>query len=185
MNKTLHCGKLWAKRTFVVPLPVPGGQKKPAGHAAEHNDVLRPGCDPKRPASHGPEHSGEDRAGADPKRPGGQGAVHVGDVRAAVPPYKPTEQAAHTLHPDCEYRPGGHTAAVALVEPAGHAYPAAHGPSHWVEVIPLTDPYQPAAHSPLQPTADSPLLPPYVPALQLVQVLAQPDCTVLLDTRRQ
>jgi len=30
------------------------------------------------------------------------------------------------------YCPDGHWLAVALVEPAGHANPAEHGPEHWL-----------------------------------------------------
>ncbi len=43
-------------------------------------------------------------------------------------PYRPAGQGMHVPAVPGEYVPGGHRYAVALVEPAGHAYPAWHGP---------------------------------------------------------
>ena len=78
-------------------------------------------------------------------------------------PYSPALHAVHTLAPAKLYCPALHCTAVALVDPAAHAYPAAHGPLQLLFVAPLTFPYRPASHTPLQPgPAPTPLL--YRPA---------------------
>jgi hypothetical protein len=51
-----------------------------------------------------------------------------------------------TLDPAGLNVPGAHAAAVALVDPAGHVYPAEHGPVQFALVDPPT-PYRPAAHT--------------------------------------
>jgi hypothetical protein len=56
------------------------------------------------------------------------------------------------------YCPTEHITALPLVDPAGHAYPAMHAPSHDDDDSPLTDPKRPAAHCPLQPAVVSPVL---------------------------
>ena len=61
---------------------------------------------------------------------------------------------------------------MAVVEPAGHAYPAAHGPLQVADVRPSAAPYRPGAHGPLQLVVVSAGLSPYRPATQRVQPLA-------------
>ncbi len=74
----------------------------------------------------------------------------------------------HVPAPAKLYRPAGHTAAVALVDPATHAYPALQLASHNAEVKPPTDPYRPEPQSPLQLALGMATVAPYRPALQLV-----------------
>jgi hypothetical protein len=47
-----------------------------------------------------------------------------------------------------EYVPAGHSCAVALVDPAGHAYPAVQLPEQAAVVRPEVSPYVPAGHAP-------------------------------------
>ena len=65
-----------------------------------------------------------------------------------------------------------HIAAVAFVEPATHAYPAAHKPEHSGSVKPVSFPNEPALQGPLQNAVDKPSLDPYKPAAQLVHTPA-------------
>jgi hypothetical protein len=87
-------------------------------------------------------------------------------------PYSPAAQSVHTLAPVKLYRPAGHTAAVALADPATHAYPALQFPVHSGVVRPLDDPYRPASQGPLQLMVGMADTAPYRPALQLVHTLA-------------
>ena len=103
-------------------------------------------------------------------------------------PYSPALQFTHTLAPAKLYCPGLHMLAVAFVDPATHAYPAAHGPLQLLFVSAATLPntpaghtrqlvepdtlYQPAGQGPLQFAFDSPLLPPAYPALQFAHTLS-------------
>ena len=70
----------------------------------------------------------------------------------------------HPLEPATLYFPAGHTAAVGDVDPAGHAYPALHGPLHDDDCSPLVLPYRPPLHGPLHVTLFRPPELPYVPA---------------------
>jgi hypothetical protein len=84
--------------------------------------------------------------------PASHGPEHVAFGMAGVAPYRP---AGHTLQEPAEERlkvPGAQATALELVDPAGQAYPARHGP--------------------LQEELDSSWPPPHLPALQLVQVKA-------------
>ena len=67
-----------------------------------------------------------------------------------------------------------HNAAVAVVDPATHAYPAAHGPLHCAVDAPVALPYRPASHSPLHAGVDMPTLAPYDPAAQSLQSALPP-----------
>jgi hypothetical protein len=46
--------------------------------------------------------------------------------------------------------PTGHREAVERLDPAGHAYPARHSPSHWGVSAPTLAPNRPGLHRPLQ-----------------------------------
>ena len=59
---------------------------------------------------------------------------------AAVAPYRPVLQLVHTAAPAKLYRPAGQAAAVALVDPATHAYPALQSPVHVEETCPVLAP---------------------------------------------
>jgi hypothetical protein len=91
---------------------------------------------------------------------------------ADTAPYRPALQLLHEPAPVKLYRPVGHTAAVALVDPATHAYPALQLASHMGVVSPDMDPYRPAAQGPLQLALGMADTAPYRPALQLVHTPA-------------
>ena len=98
------------------------------------------------------------------KYPALQLPLHDAVAKPVVPPYSP---AAHSMHDDAFptlYVPTPHTLAVAVVEPATHAYPAAHGPLHSALVRLVDDPYRPGAHAPLHADVVSPVPLPYWPA---------------------
>ena len=76
--------------------------------------------------------------------------LHTGDARALELPKVPAGHSEHVLVPPALNLPGPHAVAVALVEPAPHTYPAAHGPEHWAVTWPVTFPYRPGLHAPLQ-----------------------------------
>ena len=81
----------------------------------------------------------------------------------------PAGQSLQTPAPAREYFPVGHWLAVALVDPAGHAYPAVHAPTHWSVVWAAALPYRPAAQLPVHADVISPTVEPNRPATQLVQ----------------
>ena len=85
-----------------------------------HDDTISPVPDPYLPASHGP--------------------LHAELVSPVVDPYVPAGQAIHDGAAPVLYCPAAHTTAVALVEPAGHAYPAAHDPVQAALVRPVVEP---------------------------------------------
>ncbi len=114
------------EQTDAVELVDPAGQAYPATHDPLHEEAVRPEEEPYRPAEQGPEHNEVDRPGELPKRPAGQ--------------------RLHNPEPAREYFPTGHTATVELVDPAGQAYPAAHGPVQAGEVRPVEEPYCPTGH---------------------------------------
>lgn len=76
----------------------------------------------------------------------------------------------HAAAPTALNCPGPHNTAVALVEPAGHAYPAVHSPEQAAEVSPGVAPYTPPGHSPEHDALYSPGLAPYDPTEQLLQL---------------
>ena len=104
--------------------------------------------------------------------PAGHGPLQFAVALPLTLPYRPALHAEHTLAPVTLYCPGLHNIAVAFVDPAGHAYPAAHGPLQLLLVDPVTSPYRPASHAPLQPAVALPLTLPYSPALQFMHTLA-------------
>ena len=58
----------------------------------------------------------------------------------------PSGHALHAAAPPVLYCPAAHGTAVALVDPAGHAYPAAHGPLHDDVVSDVALPNVPPGH---------------------------------------
>lgn len=72
--------------------------------------------------------------------------------------------------PPVEYVPAGQMFAVALVLPAGQAYPAGHWPLQPGLVKPVTFPNAPAVQLALQFADVNPVVDPYRPALQLLHV---------------
>ena len=73
--------------------------------------------------------------------------MHAADVRPVVSPYRPALQLVQTPAPPTLNLPSGHIAAVALVDPATHAYPAAQLPLHAADGRPAVAPYVPAGHA--------------------------------------
>ncbi len=69
----------------------------------------------------------------------------------------------HDPIPPRLYVPGEHRTAVALVDPAAHAYPTEHGPEQSDDVRPEVAPYLPAGQAPLQASVTRPALAPYLP----------------------
>ena len=144
--------------------PDPDGANLPTGHWDAVADT-----DPAThayPAEHSPLHPAVVRPVLLPYTPAGHCAVHDAFVRPDVDPYRPTAHALHTPAPALLYCPAGHTAAVALVDPAAHAYPATQLPEHPAVPSPAVDPYSPAAHGVHVP--DPPTL--YLPATQIEAV---------------
>ncbi len=126
-----------------------------------HADVFIAGVAPYRPAVHAlhvdapellncPAGQVDTVALVDPAGhvyPAVQTPLHADVFIAAVAPNRP---AAHTLHNPARESlncPKGHTDAVPLVDPAGHAYPAVQSPLHADVFIAGVAPYSPAAHA--------------------------------------
>ena len=65
---------------------------------------------------------------------------HPADAIAAVLPYSPAVQLVQLPAPVRLYWPARHVTAVALVDPAGHAYPAAQFPEQEDEARPEVPP---------------------------------------------
>jgi hypothetical protein len=87
---------------------------------------------------------------------------------AVALPYSPVGHSEHTAAPPREYCPAGHTDAVGLTEPVGHAQPAAQS-THNTAPGPL---HRPAGHT--SPPGDDDVAPALhaYPALQLVHTVA-------------
>ena len=111
-------------------MEVPDGQAYPAKHGPVHKGLVSPCVEPYRPRSHGP--------------------LHAAVVVPAEDPNKPTAHATHAPAPPTLYQPGGHSTAVALVEPDGQAKPGEQPPLHPEVLSPGTAPNSPAAQGPLQ-----------------------------------
>jgi hypothetical protein len=103
---------------------------------------------------------------------------HAADVRPSDDPKVPAGHSVHTPAPDTLYRPATHWAAVALVDPAGHAYPAVHIPLQADEIRPDVAPNVPAGHRPEHAAVISPEALPYRPAPQAVHDAALPRLNV-------
>jgi hypothetical protein len=140
----------------IVGLVVPAGHAYPAGHAPLHREDVKPtalalyhvpaghtlhDADLDKlywPAGHTTAVALEDPEGH--AYPAGHAPLQFNDAKPTtvtlnhVPPGH-TEQNAD---PDELYWPAGHTNAVALVDPDGHAYPAGHIPLQLDDVKPTT-----------------------------------------------
>ncbi len=81
-------------------------------------------------------------------------------VRPVVLPNTPTGQLTQAPAPPVLYCPTGQMVAVALVDPAGHAYPGAHAPLHAL-VVSAGVPQRPAAQGPSQVDTVRPPREPY------------------------
>jgi hypothetical protein len=112
------------------------------------------------------------RASRAPTHPAVQLPLHWADDRPGVAPKVPLGHGAHTSKPPALNRPAGHTEAVALTDPAGHACPAAHGPAQADVTDPVPLPYRPGAHKPLHTAAVRPSAAPKRPAAQGLQAPA-------------
>ncbi len=77
-------------------------------------------------------------------------------------------QLAQVPAPPKLYSPGGHSTAVALVEPAGQAYPAVHSPLQVSADAATAAPNRPAGHGAVQAAEASPLVFPNTPTGQLL-----------------
>ncbi len=104
--------------------------------------------------------------------PAAQGPLQAGDDRPELAPYRPGMQSVQDAVPPVENVPGGHRAAVALVEPVTHAKPEVHGPLQPADVRPTVAPYLPPGQGPLQDAVVSPRESPYRPAGQSVHTPA-------------
>ncbi len=125
--------------------PAPARLYEPGWHWTAVADVLPAGH--AYPAMQFPLHADVSSPDAEPKVPAGQAAVHADVFIAAVAPYRPATHALHVDAPELLNCPKGHTDAVPLVDPAGHAYPAVQSPLHADVFIAGVAPYSPAAHA--------------------------------------
>ena len=66
--------------------------------------------------------------------------LHTALTPPADAPYVPAGHRLHEPEAPVEYCPGAQMLAVALVDPAGHAYPAGHAPLHVGIVNPAAAP---------------------------------------------
>ncbi len=102
-----------------VQLLDPDREYRPDGHIAAVGDV--------EPAMHAypalqfPVHRGVVDPLADPYRPGAQGPLQLEEFVPGTDEYKPAAQSVHAPALAKLKRPAGHNAAVAFVDPAGHA----------------------------------------------------------------
>jgi hypothetical protein len=117
---------------------------EPAGHAYPgeqgplQEDTVSPGVSPYLPAVQAPE----------------QPAV----ASPVVAPYRPAGHREHTLEPARLYCPAPHKLAVGVLLPAGHAYPAVHGPVQTLRDWPAS-PNRPALQGPVHEEEVDPLVP--------------------------
>ncbi len=84
----------------------------------------------------------------------------------------PAGQAVQEPAPAREYWPAGQMDTVALVDPAGHVYPAAHNPTQPAVAWPPTSPYRPALHGPVHVARAMAVEAPCLPAGQGVHAAA-------------
>ncbi len=125
--------------------PAPAKLYVPGGHWTAVADVLPAGH--AYPAVQFPLQAGVDSPDAEPKVPTGQAAVQLA---LAIRGNAPNRPAGHTVHdpaPERLYRPAGHGDTVAMVDPAGHAYPAVQFPLHTDEFIAAVAPNCPTAQA--------------------------------------
>jgi hypothetical protein len=158
--------------TQSVQKPAPAREYLPAGQMVGLGRV-EPGGQ-AYPAVHAPTHWSVVCATASPYRPAAQLPLHADVVKPAAEPNRPATQSVQDPEPATEYLPAGHWLAVALVDPAGQAYPALHGPIHWAEVCAAALPNRPAVQLPLQADVPIAAVEPYRPATQSVHTDAPP-----------
>jgi hypothetical protein len=156
----------------VVHAPAPPSEYVPAGHMNAVAFV--------DPAAHAnpplqlPLHAADDRPGVAPNCPATQAAVQAAVVSPVIFPNRPAGQSTHTQAPDRLYRPDGHTAAVALTDPATQKYPALQFPLQLAFVRPCTPPYTPAGQFTHTPAPDRLYCPtPQIAAVALVDPAGQ------------
>ena len=137
----------------------------PAAHSTCDGDVEPRGH--AYPALHKPLQFDDDWPDELLKRPAAHAPLHEAVVSIVASPYSPMEHAVHAVAPAREYWPAEHATAVALVDPAGHAYPAWHEPEHVDDVRPAVAPNLPASHTPLHNCDVRPVVLPNNPAGQL------------------
>ena len=157
----------------------------PAGHGPLHDALPSPADDPYSPGA-------QSTHAADPTvlyRPSGHNAavgvtdpathaypaehcpLQAAEVIPAVDPYNPAGQGVHDPAPLRLKVPAGHKDVTGLVEPAGHAYPAAQLPEQPGEVAPGA-PQDPELQRPEQEEEGRPWFAPTVPAGQSVHTSA-------------
>ena len=73
--------------------------------------------------------------------------MHAAVNKPDVLPYRPALQLLQVPAPPKLYFPCPHIVAVAVIDPATHAYPAVHGPLHDALVSPDVAPNVPAGHA--------------------------------------
>lgn len=180
--------KEYVPSPHTVPVADPAGQANPAGHSPVHADELRPAVLPKRPGAHklhtvapameyvpGPQMEAEALVlPAGQMKPAGHGPLQLADTSPGVLPNTPPGHTVHTAAPPVEYVPGWHRVAVALVLPAGQAYPAAQAPVQVDTVSPRTPPNRPAGHSEVQLGDARPVVLPNRPRGHAVHTTADP-----------
>ena len=113
------------------------------------------------PTEHGPLQFAVVSPGDEPKRPAAHGPLHVELIAPLPLPYWPAGHGEHTADAATANWPAAHSTRVSLVDPAGHAYPALHGPAHDDVVAAVVLPYRPASHAPLHVDVVRPDVPPY------------------------
>ncbi len=99
-----------AVHTDTVPVEEPAGQVYPAEHTPAHVDVVCPSTLLNLPAGHEPLQS-----------------VVASPATSA---YLPAAHRVQDVEPATLYLPRGQIDTVDESEPAGHVYPAEHGPEH-------------------------------------------------------
>ena len=91
---------------------------------------------------------------AAPYSPAAHDPLHAVVPSAEVAPYVPAGQSVHVLEPAKEYRPATHAVTVAVTDPMGHVYPAAHWPEHVELLSPAEAPKKPAGQLKQDPNPD-------------------------------
>lgn len=125
--------------------PAPPGEKVPAAQMSDV-DVVDP-AGHAYPGAHAPVQLEDTRPLLLPKRPAGHSPEHVDVFRPAAAPKVPLGHRLQAAAPARLNLPTGHTNAVALVDPKGHAYPALQAPEHAAVPRPLLLPNRPGAHA--------------------------------------
>jgi hypothetical protein len=147
----------WPAGQGMVLETEPAGHMNPAEQAPLHDADDSPATLPNVPSGHTvhvkapamlywPAGHITTEALVDPKghlKPAGQTPVQLDVGMDEVLPYLPPGQSEHTAAPTRLYWPAGQVDAVALADPAGHAYPAVQAPLHTEDDRPATSPNLP------------------------------------------